>query len=169
MLVSWYLKNKISLVIFPVWECWGMTWWFWLPLKSRKGGIHDVVEPENNKSALKNGREGWKHCRIQSRKPEDSFPKRSILEYQLSWMHCLLLCEYLDVRGRLFVSMPGLIKWDLSFLADRWSGCYTQTFDWPLAFGHSSMPLQHQVPVSHWQPGMGTALGDWRGGRCLPQ
>lgn len=101
-----------------------------------------------------------------SRKPEDSFPKRSILEYQLSWMHCLLLCEYLDVRGRLFVSMPGLIKWDLLFLADRWSGCYTQTFDWPLAFGHSNMPLQHQVPVSHWQPGMGTALGDWRGGRC---
>lgn len=75
MLVSWYLKNKISLVIFPVWKFWGMTWWFWLPLKSRKRKIHDVVEPGNNKSGLKNGREGWKHCRIQIEETRRLLPK----------------------------------------------------------------------------------------------
>lgn len=69
------------------------------------------------------------------RKPGNSFPKRSILDSQLSWTHCLLLFEYLGVRGRLLASMPGLIKWDLSFLADRWSGCYTQTSDRLLTLG----------------------------------
>lgn len=69
------------------------------------------------------------------RKPWNSFPKRSILDSQLSWTHCLLLFEYLGVRGRLLVSMPGLIKWDWSFLADRWSGCHTQTSDRLLALG----------------------------------
>lgn len=75
MLVTWYPKNKISLVIFPVWVCWGKRWWFWLPLKNRKGQIHDVVEPGNNKCGLENGREARKHCRIQTEETRKLLPK----------------------------------------------------------------------------------------------
>lgn len=130
------------------------------------------------KCSLRWMRAVWKQPRFQTGLTRRSFPEEihfNIHTWGLPFSSLLSTTRVLlDTGVDNLLSMPSLMKWDLSCLADRWPSCHgagsarlpasldTRRGD-GAAPGHVSDPVASQSGGPRWRPRVVTALVSWCG------